>query len=60
MTVNDTARAVRSKLQVDAAILDFSEAFNKVTHKHLIYKLDYHGIRGVIKFGLLQFYRIDP
>ena len=34
------------KLQVDAAVLDFSKAFDKVIHYRLLYKLDYYGIRG--------------
>ena len=46
MTVNDIARAINNNMQVDAAILVFSKAFDKVAHKHLIYKLDYYGIRG--------------
>ena len=40
VTVNDIARAINNNEQVDAAILDFSKAFDKVAHKHLIYKLD--------------------
>ena len=43
MTVNDIARAINNNKQVDT-ILDFSKAFDKVAHKHLIYKLDYCGI----------------
>jgi len=34
--------------QVDAILLDFSKAFNKVSHRHLLHKLDYYGIRGSI------------
>ena len=46
VTVNDIARAINNNMQVDAAILDFSKAFNKVAHKHLTYKLNCYGIRG--------------
>ena len=44
MTVNDITRAINNNEQVDAAILDFSKAFDKVAHKHLIY----NGIRGIL------------
>ena len=46
VTINDIAKAMDEKLQVDAAVLDFSKAFNKITHYRLLYKLDYYGIRG--------------
>ena len=39
---------LNNNMQVDAAILDFSKAFDKVAHKHLIYKLNYYGIRPPI------------
>ena len=57
MTVNDIARAINNNMQVaiDAAILDFSKAFDKVAHKHLIYKLDYYGIRGNLLNWLTSF-----
>ncbi len=32
--------------QVDAIVLDFAKAFDKVPHKRLLGKLDYYGIRG--------------
>ena len=32
--------------QVDAIILDFAKAFDKVPHKRLLAKLDFYGIRG--------------
>ena len=55
VTVNDIARAINNNMQVDAAILDFSKAFDKVAHKHLIYKLDYYGIRGNLLNWLTSF-----
>ena len=55
LTVNDIARAINNNKQVDAAILDFSKAFDKVAHKHLIYKLDYYGIRGILLNWLTSF-----
>ncbi len=32
--------------QADAIILDFSKAFDKVGHKRLAAKMEYHGVRG--------------
>ena len=32
--------------QVDAVVMDFSKAFDKVAHNRLSYKLDYYGVRG--------------
>ena len=32
--------------QTDVLIMDFSKAFDKVSHKHLIGKLEYYGMRG--------------
>ena len=32
VTVNDIAKAINNKLQVDLAILDFSKALDKVAH----------------------------
>ena len=55
VTVNDIARAINNNMQVDAAILDFSKAFDKVAHKHLIYKLNYYGIRGNLLNWLTSF-----
>ena len=43
------------KLQVDAAILEFSKAFDKVAHSRLLYKLDYYGIRGNLHSWLSSF-----
>ena len=35
--------------------LDFSKAFDKVPHKHLLYKLNYYGIRGPYLEWIEQF-----
>ena len=32
--------------QIDAVALDFTKAFDKVSHRHLCIKLDYYSIRG--------------
>ena len=46
LTVDDFARAVDNKLQMNVAILDFAKAFDKVAHATLAHKLNYYGIRG--------------
>ena len=38
VTINDLAKVMDEKLQVDVAILDFSKAFDKVAHSRLLYK----------------------
>ena len=55
VTINDIAKAMDGKLQVDTAILDFSKAFDKVAHSRLLYKLDYYGIRGKLHSWLSSF-----
>ena len=46
LTVNDFARGLDDGKQTDAVSLDFSKAFDKVSHRHLFIKLSYYGIRG--------------
>ena len=48
LTVHDFASGLNDGKQTDAIILDFTKAFNKVSHKHLYTKLHYYGIRGPI------------
>ena len=36
----------RSHKQTDVIVMDFAKAFDKVSHKRLLYKLDFYGIRG--------------
>ena len=38
----------RGHKQTDLIIMDFAKAFDKVPHRRLLHKLDYHGIRGSI------------
>ena len=45
-TTHDLALNLNNKGQTDVILLDFSKAFNKVLHEHLILKLQYYGIRG--------------
>ena len=44
--VNDLARGLNYKQQIDAVLLDFSKAFDKVSHRRLATKLNHYGVRG--------------
>jgi len=48
LTVDDLSRRLDNPEQVHAVLLDFNNAFDKVPHRHLLYKLDYYGIRSSI------------
>ena len=45
-TVHDLALGLDQKIQYDVGILDFSKAFDKVSHNKLLGKLQYYGING--------------
>ena len=46
MTVNDLAQGLDKGKQIDLILLDFSKAFDKVSHKKLLAKLEYYGVEG--------------
>jgi len=46
MTVNDIASSLDNSQQIDAILLDFSKAFDKVPHRRLALKLRHYGVRG--------------
>lgn len=46
MVVNDFAKSLNSSKQLDTILLDFSKAFDKVSHRKLLLKMDHYGIRG--------------
>ena len=46
LTINDFAESLNNNKQTDAILLDFSKAFDKVSHQHLYHKLHHYGIRG--------------
>ena len=45
-SVHDWATTLEHRGQTDVVLLDFSKAFDKVSHYHLSVKLDFYGIRG--------------
>ena len=45
-TVHDLALGLNEKSQTDCIFLDFSKAFDKVSHHLLLLKLRYYGING--------------
>ena len=44
-TSNDLAHCLNHKSQVDGILLDFTKAFDRVSHSHLLHKLSHYGIR---------------
>ena len=44
--VDDLAKCLNDGGQIDAVLLDFSKAFDKVSHHHLATKLHHYGMRG--------------
>ena len=45
-TIHDLSFNLDKKLQTDVILLDFCKAFDKVSHRLLLHKLDHYGIRG--------------
>ena len=46
ITVDDIAQNLDNGQQTDLILLDFSKAFDKVPHHHLLHKLKFYGIHG--------------
>ena len=47
-TVHNFAKSLNNGEQMDAILLDFSKAFDKVCHRKLLLKLEHYGINGNI------------
>ena len=48
LTIDDLARGLNDKQQIDAILLDFSKAIDRVPHQRLLLKLKHYGVRGNI------------
>ena len=46
LTIEDLAKGLDDKSQIDLILLDYEKAFDKVSHRHLLLKADHYGIRG--------------
>jgi len=55
LTINDLAKNLDKNLQTDVILLDFSKAFDRVSHSFLIHKLEHYGIRGNLLTWLENF-----
>ena len=45
LTIDDLARGLKDKHQIDAVLLDFSKAFDRVPHQRLLLKLKHYRVR---------------
>ena len=44
--LHELSKSNDERIQTDIIIMDFAKAFDKVPHRHLLYKLEYYGITG--------------
>ena len=55
MLVEDMSRNAMQGRQTDLILLDFSKAFDKVSHEKLLYKLHQYGVRGHVLHWIKAF-----
>jgi hypothetical protein len=53
--VNSWTKSIDEGVPVDVVYLDFAKAFDRVSHKKLLYKLDQIGVKGNIKLWIADF-----
>jgi len=46
VTINDLAKSIDEISQIDAILVNFSKAFDMVSHSRLLLKLEHYGIRN--------------
>ena len=46
MLVNDLVTSIYKQKQIDIILLDFSKAFDKVSHEKVLVKMNEYGVRG--------------
>ena len=56
--VDDVSKNIEKSTQTDILIMDFSKAFDKVSHNLLIHKLNYYGIQGKTNRWINSFFKI--
>ena len=57
ITLQDLARTIDNRGQTDVILLDFSKAFDKVSHQRLLHKIHHYGIRGDTHAWIKDFLR---
>ena len=55
LTIDDLAKGLQNREQIDAILLDFSKAFDKVPHERLLLKLHHVGVRGTVLSWIRDF-----
>ena len=55
LIVQDLAKGLNDEEQIDAVLLDFSKAFDKVPHQRLLEKLRHYGVRDSINQWIADF-----
>ena len=55
VTIYEIAKNLTCGNQIDAILLDFAKASDKVPHARLLHKLDFYGIRGSLKSWIGSF-----
>jgi exonuclease III len=55
ISLNDWAETLNAKGQVDVLLLDFSKAFDVVSHQRLLHKLQFYGVGGKTNLWIKSF-----
>jgi len=46
LTIEDLAKGLDNRSQIDIILLDYEKAFDKVSHRHLLLKVQHYGVTG--------------